>query len=100
MSISFGSTTEEDFEKREIYRNVAIKKAGYKQMRIISSKDLLPSDDVLLQMLLITREYFNTTVHTWINFDIDNSIIMNTENKDAGGIFFDYGELRKIKEFA
>ena len=100
MSISFGDVTEEDFEKKELYRNVAIKKEGYKQMRIISTKDLLPSDDILFQMLLMAREYFNTTSHTWINFDIDNSCMINAENKDANGVFFNYGKLRKIKEVA
>lgn len=100
MSISLGSITEEEFEKKELYRNVAIKKAGYKQMRIISTKDLLPSDDILLQMLEISKEYFNVTSHTWINFDIDNSIMINAENKDTNGVFFDYGELRRIAKAA
>lgn len=97
MSISLGNITEEDFEKKELYRNIAIKKEGYKQMRIISSKDLLPSDKVLFQMLSLTKEYFNTTSHSWINFDIDNSIMINAENKNIGGVFFNYGELYKIK---
>lgn len=100
MSIFLGSVTDEEFEKKELYRNVAIKREGYKQMRIISSKDLLPSDDILLQMLSMAREYFNTTSHNWINFDIDNSIVINAENKDTNGVFFDFGELRKIKEIA
>lgn len=100
MSINLGSITEGDFGKKELYRNVAIKKEGYKQMRIISIKDLLPTDQILLQMLSIAREYFNTTSHSWINFDIDNSMIINAENKDGDGTFFDYGKLRKIKESA
>lgn len=98
MSIPLGNITEEEFEMKELYRNVAIKKAGIKQMRIISSKDKLPSDDILFQMLSIAKEYFSTTSHSWINFDIDNSKIINVENKDVDGVFFDYGELRKIKE--
>lgn len=97
MSISLGNITEEDFNKKELYRNVAIKKEGYKQMRIISANDLLPSDDILLKMLSMAKEYFNTTAHTWINFDIDNLLIINSENKNIGGMFFDYGQLRKIK---
>ena len=100
MSVFLGGISEKDFHMKEIYRNIAIKKEGYKQMRIISSKDLLPSDQILHQMLSVAREYFNTTSHTWINFDIDNSIMINAENKDVGGIFFDYGQLRKIKEIA
>lgn len=100
LSVKIGKLTQEEFDQREIIRNNIIKREGYKQMRIISRKDLLPSDDTLLQMLSMAREYFNTTSHTWVNFDIDNSIMINAENKDTNGVFFDYGELRKIKEIA
>lgn len=98
LSVRFGQKTQEEFNQREIIRFNIIKREGYKQMRIISRKDLLPSDKVLLQMLSIAKEYFNKTSHTWINFDIDNSKIINAKNKDTDGVFFDYGELRKIKE--
>ena len=98
LSVRYGTFTRDEFTQREIVRASVIKKEGYKQMRIISLKDLLPSDAVLLQMLAIAKEYFNTTSHSWINFDIDNSTMINAENKDTGGVFFDYGKLRKIKE--
>lgn len=97
MSVSFGTITDEEFEKKELYRNVAIKKASYKQMRIISSKDLLPFDSILLQMLEHAKEYFsNYPNHSWIEFNIDASIVRNAEQKD--GVFFNYGNLRKIKK--
>lgn len=98
LGVVLGCETQEEFNQKEIVRSNTIKREGYKQMRIISSKDLLPSDDTLLQMLSTAREYFNTTSHSWINYDIDNSKMINAENKDIGGVFFDYGELRKIKE--
>ena len=65
-------------------------------MTIISSKDYLPSDTILLEMLEQARTYFTTTSHTWIEYNIDTSTMRNAENKD--GIYFDYGDLRKIKE--
>ena len=99
MSIFLGNITEEEFEMKELYRNVAIKKAGIKQMRIISTKDLLPSDQTLLQMLNYARNYFSQyPEHSWIEFNIDTSSIRNAEYKD--GIFFNYGELRKIKNIS
>lgn len=95
MSISLGSITEEDFEKKELYRNVAIKKEGYKQMRIISTKDILPSDSILFQMLNDTRNYFSIyPQHSWIEFNIDTSTVRNAEHKD--GILYNYGALRTI----
>lgn len=97
MSISLGSISEEEFEKKELYRNIAIKKEGYKQMRIISSTDKLPSDQVLLEMLSYARDYFSQYPnHSWIEFNISTSTIRNAENKQ--GTPYNYGELRKIKE--
>ena len=96
MSISLGSITEEDFEKKELYRNVALNKEGYKQMRIISSKDKLPFDSTLLQMLNDARNYFSLyPQHSWIEFNIDTSSVRNAEHKN--GIHYDYGALRTIK---
>ena len=100
LRVILGKLTQEEFKQKEIIRSKTIKSQGYKTVRIISTKDLLPSDTTLLQMLSMAREYFNTTSHTWINFDIDNSKMINAENKDIGGVFFDYGQLRKIKEIA
>lgn len=96
MSINLGNITEEEFEKKELYRNIAIKREGYKQMRIISTKDFLPFDDILLQMLSYAKEYFlQYPNHSWIEFNIDTFTVRNAEHKS--GIFYDYGELRKIK---
>ena len=46
-------------------------------------------------MLEQAKQYFNTTNHTWVAYDIDTSLVRNAENKE--GVFFDFGELRKIK---
>lgn len=97
MSVSLGSVSEEEFNKKELYRNIALKKEGYKQMRIISTKDLLPSDQILLQMLNQTRNYFSQYPnHSWIEYNIDTSTVRNAEHKD--GIPYDFGELRTIKD--
>lgn len=96
MSIALGTITAEEFKNKELYRNVAIKKAGIKQMRIISTKDKLPSDQILLQMLSDARQYFSDFPnHSWIEFNIDNLTLCNAENKN--GVPYNYGELRTIK---
>lgn len=96
LDIKTGRLTQEQHNKREYYRGITIKTEGYKVMTIISSKDYLPSDTILLEMLEQARTYFTTTSHTWIEYNIDTSTMRNAENKD--GIYFDYGDLRKIKE--
>lgn len=86
--------TQEEYKQKELIRSILIKQEGYNQIHIISSKDKLPSDKILFQMLDYAREYFNTTNHTWIEYNIDISIMRNAENKE--GITYNYGELRRI----
>lgn len=97
LSVIHGNLTQDEFNHKEIVRNSVFKYEGYKQMRIISSKDLLPTDQLLLQMLEETRKYFSQYPnHSWIEFNIDTSTIHNAECKD--GVFFDFGKLRRIKD--
>ena len=96
LNVVTGKLTQEEFNQKEIIRNNIIKYEGYKQMRIVSTKDLLPSDSVLLQILDYACDYFSQyPEHSWIEFNIDTSLIRNAEYKD--GIFFNYGELHAIK---
>ena len=94
LSVIYGSATEEEFNRKEIIRSSYIKKAGYFLLTIESEKDLLPSDEILLQMYSESLSYFNTTNHTWRTYDIDKGIFIDTEHKD--GESYDFGNLRKI----
>lgn len=95
LSVKLNTLTQEEFDQKEIIRNQVIKREGYKIMRIISSTDKLPSDEILLQMLSQARQYFSDYPnHSWIYFNIDTSTVHNAEHKE--GVFFDFGELRKI----
>lgn len=97
LSVKTGKLTQEEFDQKEIIRNNIIKREGYKQIRIKSSKDLLPSDHILLQMLSEAKQYFSLYPnHSWIEFSIDTSTVRNAEHKD--GIPYSFGELRKIKD--
>ena len=97
--VKLGQMTQEEFDRKEIIRNNTIKREGYKQMRIISLNDKLPSDQVLLEMLDNARNYFiQYPNHSWIEYNISTSTIRNAEHKD--GIPYSYGELRTIKEIA
>jgi very-short-patch-repair endonuclease len=98
LRVTLGRLTQEEFNKREVIRNVVIKREGYKQMKIISKTDKLPQDQILLQMLSEAKQYFSETAHSWMIYDIDNSRMINAENKDTNGIPYSFGELRKIKD--
>lgn len=97
LNIVTGRETIQEYERKRIIREKTIKREGYKQMRIISTKDLLPSDQVLLQMLSDARNYFSQYPnHSWIEFSIDTSTVRNAEHKD--GISYQFGSLRTIKD--
>jgi len=98
-SVLYGLMTPEEFQRKEIIRSAVLKREGYKTMHITSTTDLLPSDTTLLQLLSYTRQYFSEYPnHSWINFSIDTSQVFNAENKE--GIFFNYGELHRLKQSA
>lgn len=97
LRVTLGRLTQEEFDQKELIRNNIIKREGYTRINIVSKKDLLPSDPILLQMLQDARNYFSKYPnHSWIEFNIDTSSIRSAEYKD--GISYDYGELRIIKE--
>lgn len=97
LSVKLGSMSQQEFSNREIYREKAIRAEGYRIIRIISKNDDLPSDEILLQMLLDAKQYFSDYPnHSWITFDIDEGIVKNAECKEGRSYF--YGELRRIKK--
>lgn len=94
--VKLGQLTQEEFDIQELIRDKIIKSEGYKIIRIKSNSDKLPSDQVLLKMLSDARNYFQTTSHTWITYDIDQSLLFNAEN--LHGTPYDFGVLRTIKD--
>ena len=96
LNVITGHETIEEYKRKEMIRYNVVKREGYRQMHITSKIDLLPSDDILLQMLEEARQYFaKYPNHFWIEYDIANSVVRNADYKN--GIFFDYGVLRKVK---
>lgn len=98
LSVKCGMITEDEFRKKEIIRSKYIIKAGIKLIKIITTNDLLPSDEILLQMYRFAEDYFNSTDHTWIEFYPEKNVYRNAEHMDKDGAFFNYGELRKISK--
>jgi len=92
LSIKLGHLTQEEFDKKQRNRWYSLFRSGYREIRIISTKDLIPSNTKLLEILTYARTYLNQN-HHYIKFDIDNSKIINSQ----GEFDYDFGELRKIK---
>lgn len=96
LSVKTGQLTQKQFDQKELIRDKVIKTEGYRIIRIKSNTSKLPCDQMLFQMLSDAKKYFyKYPNHSWIDFDIDNSVVYNAEHKD--GILYDYGKLRIIK---
>lgn len=98
VNVKLGNMTSEDFNQKEIVRFCQIKRSGINQIHLISSTDKLPSDEVLLHILELSKRYFNTTNHTWIEWYFDEMKYRNADNIDCK--FFDFGELHRLSQSA
>ena len=92
LSIKLGGLTQKEFDKKQRNRWYSLMRSGWKEIRIISTNDLIPSDQKLLEILSYARTYLNKN-HHYIKFNIDNSKIINSQ----GEFDYDFGELRRIK---
>lgn len=95
LQVKKGKMSQEEFDKKQIIRDKIIKKDGYKVVRLIADKERkIPSEEKLIEILELSNNYFSSTNHTWINWNIDNSMYFNALHKD--GEFFNFGELRTL----
>lgn len=92
LAIKMGDLTQEQFNLKEIRRNNFLESRGWKRIRIISTKDLLPSEIKIRQVVDYCKMYLNE--HHWINIDIDNLKLSCSK----GDVRYDFGELIKINK--
>lgn len=93
LSVDFKNESVEDFNSRNTRRWFYLYSLGWREIRIISRKDLIPSDEKLLEMLAYARSYLNTGRH-YIKFDIDDGKVITSQFDKE----YDFGKLRKINK--
>jgi hypothetical protein len=92
LKVKLGINTDKEFKNKELRRYHYLKDNGWKAIFIDSANDLLPSNNIIIELINIGKEYLKHG--NWIKFDIDNNIIIKDKEKE----FCDYGSLRKIKD--
>lgn len=95
LTVTLGKINKHDFDVKQIIRDKIVKSYGYKIIRYISNTDKLPEDNVLLNILNYSRNYFESTNHTWIEWYFDENKYRNAENMN--GYYYNFGLLKKIK---
>lgn len=93
LSVVMGDYTRDEFNRREMNRKFYLFSCGWKEIRIISKKDYLPSEEILLKMRDFSLRWFNQN-HKWIKFYIDEGKYETSEGFDN----YNFEKLRKINE--
>ena len=94
LSVKLGSLTIDQFLTKERKRRYYLKALGWKEIRIISKTDKIPSENVLLDLYDYAQFYFYTGCGTFVKFDIDNLEVITQHQKQT----YDYGELSAVNK--
>jgi len=92
LSIIHGQKTEHEFNEREKARTYGLLKSGWKEIRIISEKDYLPSDVMIHKIINDSKLLFDEGFHR-IVFDIDNNTYETSKFKKD----YDFGKLHNTR---
>lgn len=91
LDVKMGQITEKEFEAKERKRSYFLANRGWKQIRIISLKDKLPTETTIINMIEFAKEYLKQG-HSWIKFDIDNQKVLSSQFKND----YNFGKVRRI----
>lgn len=89
LSVKLDNVSQYEFDRKEIRRYLFLKSQGWKQFRIVSPVDYLPSDDVLIGEFIKAKEWFEEEGRGHSHYIITIGNKINDKN---------YGVLRRIKE--
>lgn len=87
LNVKKGEITQEEFDKKEMKRWYALYNRGWKEIRIITTKDKIPTKEIINFIKSYGFEQLNN--HSWIHFNIDKGTIETSNSV----INYDYGEL-------
>lgn len=90
LQIKFGNLTQKQHRLKEMKREYLLASKGWKLIRIVSNKDLLPSKEKIIEIINLSKRHLKN--HSWIEFNIDQSQIHNSFKNT----YFDFGSLHKI----
>jgi len=93
LNVKLGQITQTKFDDKQIKRNYFLKNLGWKMIRLVSIKDYIPSDDIILKMIEEAKDYLEAG-HSWIKFDVDSSKVITSQyEKD-----YEFGKLHRVSK--
>lgn len=75
LKVKFGYMSRKEFDVKQMRRNYYLKQRGLKCIRIISSKNKYPNDEILLSIKKYAKDLFENENRSWIIFNIDENLI-------------------------
>lgn len=73
LNVRMNSMTAEEFQIKEMKRSYFLRRRGFKELRIKSPKDKIPSNMKILEIVRDSIEYFSRG-HLWREYDIGKHI--------------------------
>jgi very-short-patch-repair endonuclease len=93
LEVILGGTSIEKFKRKELIRSKILQEKGWKEIRIVSKLDRIPTKDKLLELLDYAKKYLETGRH-YIIFDLDQEIVKSSKFEK----YYNYGKLKKLNE--
>lgn len=92
LNVVFGNMTQKEFANKERRREFYLKSKGWKEIKIISLKDKLPQDNIIIELFNMGKEYLLNSDHAYFEIDIDKNRIWCKEYE----ITYDFVDLYKF----
>jgi len=81
LPVKLGNMTQDEFNKREKRRTFSLLDIGWKEIRIISDNDKLPTDNLLIKYIECSKMFLNTKGYS-VRWDVNTEIVeTNYKNK-------------------
>lgn len=91
LSVLRGELSTQEFDAKQKRRTYGLMKDGWRCIRIISQRDYLPNDEVLLSLFRMAKEYLSKG-HHYFNILIDENKVQTSEFESE----YDFGELKQL----
>jgi len=78
LTVTIGTLSQEEFDRKEFARSMFLRRKGWKEIRIISTKDKLPSNEKILEFVQIAKAALQNG-RSWFEINFDNSVIRCSE---------------------
>ncbi len=75
LSVKMGHISQSSFDRNSNYRKKQLYSEGWKIFTIISSKDKIPNDEIIVKVYEKVKYYFNNNFRHWFEYNVEENKI-------------------------